>query len=206
MDSTFHSSRWSPRPPARGRRLGTFGLAFALLTLVGARAADLLPVTPAMLSGPLDFIHTPAGTIFAEPVPYGLANNLNDSGWVWPRDDSGRLNADFGAFMVLSRFRVFCTYNDAGRGATWTPMAAWQLHRADLDAGMVLAFRCKECPYPVLQIGLRGLKTDKPYVVEFIDEERRTQRQSLKGQALASDFELRLPRRQTSLLVRYRPE
>lgn len=73
-----------------------------------------------MLSGPLNFLAAPAGTTFAEPVPYGLANNLNDQGWIWPRDNTGWLAVDFGTPMVLSRLRVFCTYNDASRGATWT--------------------------------------------------------------------------------------
>jgi alpha-galactosidase len=85
-------------------------------------------------------------------------------------------------------------------------MAAWQLHRADLNAGIVLAFRRNDCPYPVLQTALRGLKPDTRYAVEFIDEERKVERRSSTGQELISDFELRLPRRQTSLLVRYRAE
>jgi alpha-galactosidase len=85
-------------------------------------------------------------------------------------------------------------------------LAAWQLHRADLNAGIVLAFRRNECPYPVLQTGLRGLKPGMRYVVELVDEERKVERRSMAGQELSSDFELRLPKRQTSLLVRYRPE
>lgn len=90
----------------------------------------------------------------------------------------------------------------AGPGA----MAAWQLHRADLDAGIVLVFRRGQCPYPVLQAELRGLKPGKRYAVEFIDEDRKVERRSMTTQELTSQFELRLPKRQSSLLVRYRPE
>ncbi len=82
-------------------------------------------------------------------------------------------------------------------------MAAWQLHRADLDAGIVLAFRRSECPYPVLQTGLHGLQPAKRYTVEYIDENRKKLRKSMMGRELMSNFELRIPQRATSLLVRY---
>ena len=82
--------------------------------------------------------------------------------------------------------------------------AAWQLHRADLDAGLVLAFRRRECPYPVLEARLRGLAPGGSYTVERIDEERRTERQTLTGRELMSNLELRIPARGASLLVRYR--
>ena len=83
--------------------------------------------------------------------------------------------------------------------------AAWQLHRADLDAGLVLAFRRYQCPYPVLQAGLRGLKPAGRYAVELIDEDRAVQRHTLTGRELMTDWELRIPGKGQSLLVRYRP-
>jgi alpha-galactosidase len=82
--------------------------------------------------------------------------------------------------------------------------AAWQLHRADLDAGIVLAFRRAGCPFPVLQANLRGVKPDGRYAVELIDEQRVVERHTVSGRALATDFELRVPARGTSVLVRYR--
>lgn len=82
-------------------------------------------------------------------------------------------------------------------------MAAWQLHRADLDAGIVLAFRRSECPYPVLQTGLHGLQLGKRYSVEYIDENRKKLHKTMTGRELMSEFELRIPERGTSLLVRY---
>ena len=45
---------------------------------------------------------------------------------------------------------------------------AWQLHRADLDEGMILAFRHKESPYSALQVNPRGLKSGQTYQVTFI--------------------------------------
>lgn len=82
-------------------------------------------------------------------------------------------------------------------------LIAYQFHRADLDAGIVLAFRRAECPYPVLQTGLHALHPETAYQVDFIDEAHASQRRSLTGQELMSDFELRLPKRGASLLVRY---
>jgi alpha-galactosidase len=82
-------------------------------------------------------------------------------------------------------------------------LAAWQLHRPDLEAGLVLAFRRRECPYPVLQTALRGLTPARRYTVEFSDENRQRTRRTMTGRALMSNFELRLPQPGTSLLVRY---
>lgn len=83
---------------------------------------------------------------------------------------------------------------------------AWQCHRADLDAGIVLAFRRNECPYPVLQADLRGLKPAARYAVEFSDEDRVRQVRVVTGRELMNAFEFRLRKQGTSLLVRYRPE
>jgi alpha-galactosidase len=82
-------------------------------------------------------------------------------------------------------------------------LVAYQFHRSDLDAGIVLAFRRSQCPYPVLQTGLRGLKPETSYRVDFIGETHASQRRTMMGRELGSDFELRLPQRGTSLLVRY---
>jgi hypothetical protein len=76
-------------------------------------------VTPAMLSGPLNFFASPAGLTFKNPIPYGIANNLSDNGWIWPQDDSGLLHVDFGTRTPLAKFRVFSTYPGGARGAIW---------------------------------------------------------------------------------------
>ena len=79
---------------------------------------------------------------------------------------------------------------------------AWQLHRADQDAGIVLAFRHKDSPYSTLQVELRGLKPAQKYRVQFIDDQHHVTSRNLSGRDL-SVLELRLPARHTSLLVRY---
>jgi alpha-galactosidase len=83
-------------------------------------------------------------------------------------------------------------------------LIAWQLHRSDLNAGIVLAFRHSECPYPVLQTGLHGLNLHASYLVDYFDEARVKQQRTLTGRQLMTNFELRMSKRGTSLLVRYK--
>jgi alpha-galactosidase len=85
-------------------------------------------------------------------------------------------------------------------------LMAWQLHRSDLNAGIVLAFRRSECPYPVLQTGLHGLNPQDSYLVDFFQEGRPEQQHTLTGKQLMTNFELRMSKRGTSLLVRYKPQ
>jgi len=79
---------------------------------------------------------------------------------------------------------------------------AWQLHRPDLDAGIILAFRHETSPYASLQVSLRGIKPDKTYDVQLIDENQHAIASRMSGQDLAA-LELRIPGRHQSLLVRY---
>jgi len=83
-------------------------------------------------------------------------------------------------------------------------LIAWQLHRSDLNAGIVLAFRHSECPYPVLQTGLHGLNPRASYLVDFFEEGRTNQHRTITGKQLMTNFELRMSKRGSSLLVRYK--
>jgi hypothetical protein len=83
-------------------------------------------------------------------------------------------------------------------------LIAWQLHRSDLNAGIVLAFRHKECPYPILQAGLHGLNPQASYLVDLFEEGRARQQRTLTGRQLMNNIELRMSKRGTSLLVRYK--
>ena len=86
----------------------SFGFLAVLAMLIGRphAAEQRLTVTAEMLSGPLVFFASPAGLAFNSPVPYGIANNLSDSGWIWPNDNSGLLQVDFGVPTALTKFRV----------------------------------------------------------------------------------------------------
>ncbi|MSU35979.1 MAG: hypothetical protein EXS36_12925 [Pedosphaera sp.] len=81
--------------------------------------APALVVAPVMLSGPLKFFASPPGLTFAYPIPYGVTNNVADSGWIWPSDNTGSLATDFGTPTTVNRFRVFSTYPGGSRGANW---------------------------------------------------------------------------------------
>ena len=85
-----------------------------------------------------------------------------------------------------------------------TALIAYQFHRSDLAAGIVLAFRRGECPYPAVQVNLRGLEPDKNYTVEVFDEARSRQQKTIRGRDLQTDWELRLPGKSQSVLVRYK--
>jgi alpha-galactosidase len=80
---------------------------------------------------------------------------------------------------------------------------AYQLHRADLDAGLVLAFRRARCKPVTLHARLGGLKPEARYEVEFFDEQRQKTRVVLSGRQMAGDFPLSIAQPAASLLVRY---
>ena len=81
---------------------------------------------------------------------------------------------------------------------------AYQFHRSDLHEGIVLAFRRAASPYPSLQVSLGGIEPARMYEVTWIDEQRKATRRKLPGAELV-EMDLRLARRRSSLLVRYKP-
>lgn len=82
----------------------------------------------------------------------------------------------------------------------WT---AYQFHRADLGAGIVLAFRRGDSPYSAMTVNLGAIDPAAEYVVEFIDDARQKVEKTMPGRQLAEEFEMQLPKKHTSLLVRY---
>jgi hypothetical protein len=79
---------------------------------------------------------------------------------------------------------------------------AWQLHRPDLDAGLVLAFRRAGCASERLAVKLAALKADASYTVEFIDDARTKKTATMTGAELSSP-DLVIDRKPGSLVVRY---
>jgi len=80
---------------------------------------------------------------------------------------------------------------------------AYQVHRADLGAGLVLAFRRTKCDVPAISVALGGIEPQSDYKVEFIDEQRKKTAKTMSGRMLATDLSLVIPQRGASLLVRY---
>src|SRR5262249_30595654 len=86
--------------------------------------------------------------------------------------------------------------------ANTTDWLGWQLHRSDLNEGMVLVFRREDCAYSALELSLRGIEPEKSYRVELSDESRKIETRTMSGKELTT-LELRLPKRRSSALVRY---
>jgi alpha-galactosidase len=81
---------------------------------------------------------------------------------------------------------------------------AYQFHRADVNAGIVLAFRRSEAPSSYLPVKLGGVDPAVDYVVEFINESRQKAEEIISGHELATKLALLVPYKRSSLLVRYR--
>ena len=81
---------------------------------------------------------------------------------------------------------------------------AWQLHRPDLNEGIVLAFRRGECENVGILVGLRAIDPAAEYQVEWIDEDRTRTTATVPGKTLAGEFPLKIARKPASLLVRYK--
>jgi alpha-galactosidase len=83
---------------------------------------------------------------------------------------------------------------------------AYQFHRADLEEGLVLAFRHPECNYLGPIVGLHGLNPEIAYVVEYIDDARHKTVKTVTGKDLFEGTDLRIPSKGGSLVIRYRRE
>lgn len=91
-----------------------------------------------------------------------------------------------------------------------TPMTAgadsfpvYQLHRPDLDAGLVLAFRREHCRIVGLVVAPAAVKPDASYQVEFIDENREKRVANMTGKEMTAGLELRVKAPAQSMAVRY---
>jgi len=82
--------------------------------------------------------------------------------------------------------------------------AAWQFHRADLDEGIVLAFRREQCPQAGIIAGLSAVDPAGRYTVEMTDEKGVTTAGETTGAELQSNLVLRIPAKGQSLAVKYR--
>ncbi len=82
---------------------------------------------------------------------------------------------------------------------------AYQFHRPDLNAGIAMIFRRKDSRYTGLSIGLRALNPSLLYSVETSDDARQKTTQKIFGRELMDNWELHLPQKKSSLLIRYQP-
>ena len=83
---------------------------------------------------------------------------------------------------------------------------AYQLHRADLNEGIIMGFRRPECNNLGLIVAPHGLKAGTTYSVEFIDNDRKkTVKQMTSKQMMTNGVELRFSKPGTSMIIRYKP-
>jgi alpha-galactosidase len=83
--------------------------------------------------------------------------------------------------------------------------AAYQFHRPDLNAGLVLVFRRAESNYPAMTVSLRGLDPAAKYSVESLDDARQKTTKVVSGAELMEEMELRVGKKGSSLVMRYGP-
>jgi alpha-galactosidase len=79
---------------------------------------------------------------------------------------------------------------------------AYQFHRPDLDAGIVLAFRHAQSAQVSLRAQLRGIDRKGAYLVTFIGDDYKETTRVMHGKDLAA-LEIHLEQPRSSLLVRY---
>jgi alpha-galactosidase len=80
---------------------------------------------------------------------------------------------------------------------------AYQLHRGDLDAGVVLAFRRSTSNYSAMSVNLAAVRPEGTYKVEFSDDSRKSTQRTMTGRELANELELRIAKKPGSLLLHY---
>jgi len=80
---------------------------------------------------------------------------------------------------------------------------AWQLHRADLQAGVAVLLRRHRSPYPTATVSLRQIEPEAEYEVSMSPGYDPAPAVEMKGRAL-QELAATIPARPGSLLVRYR--
>lgn len=81
---------------------------------------------------------------------------------------------------------------------------AFQLHRQDLDTGIILAFRREGCTASTLRVSPRGLNPDGNYSLTLSDESRHQTNRQISGREMIAGLSLDIPEPRASLLVTYR--
>ena len=80
---------------------------------------------------------------------------------------------------------------------------AFQLHRQDLDEGIILAFRREQCFASTLQVLPRGLNPDGNYFLTLSDESRNRTNRQISGVEMTEGLSIDIPEPRASLLVTY---
>lgn len=84
-------------------------------------------------------------------------------------------------------------------------ITAWQLHRSDLNAGLVYVFRQEDSPYFGRELQLRAIDPDAVYHVAVKKDYTSGKPMKMTGKELI-DLEIFLPEKQSALLIQYEKE
>lgn len=83
---------------------------------------------------------------------------------------------------------------------------AYQLHRADLNEGMIMAFRREDCSILGLTVAPNAINPNVKYELEFVSESGKKATKKVVGkQLIESGLQLYIPQKASSLLIRYKP-
>ncbi|MCL2304191.1 MAG: NPCBM/NEW2 domain-containing protein [Planctomycetaceae bacterium] len=82
-------------------------------------------------------------------------------------------------------------------------LLAWQLHREDLNAGVVYVFRHGDCPFLGRELSLHAIDRDATYEVTLKRDYSAGTTTIFSGKQL-SEFQAEMPQKQSSLLIEYR--
>ena len=80
---------------------------------------------------------------------------------------------------------------------------AWQLHREDLNAGIIYVFRQEECPYTGYEVSPHAIDSNATYEVTFKNDYAKGITKRVSGSEL-SGINVELPQKQSSLVIEYR--
>ena len=82
-------------------------------------------------------------------------------------------------------------------------LVAWQLHREDLDAGIIYVFRQEECPYIGYELSLYAIDTNAMYEVTLKRDYSEGTPEKISGKQLIG-FPSEIPQKRSSLVIEYR--
>lgn len=83
-----------------------------------------------------------------------------------------------------------------------TSIIAWQLHRSDLEAGIVYLFRQSDSPYLGRNLDLKALDVDASYAVRFKSGYDVDESKTLTGREL-TDYPFILPKKRSAVVIEY---
>ncbi len=124
-------------------------------------------------------------------------------GWIADGEgfDMGRARTITDTYREIRHLLNGDWYGLTGYSRDESNWLASQYHRADLDEGMVLAFRRKECREDTLRVQLKGLNPATTYEVRFTSTGRC---ELFTGEQLADALDLTISRTPGSDLILYR--